>query len=193
MFSLRLIAYGALAIFLLFAPAKTSAEEPVPTQPDHEHLDHHEHAAPAPAQMDHEHHGHHEHAAPGSSKPETPTEKPKKPPARPHADHKNRAATTHAHHSQPANMDHGGTHDAHQGDEAMGMTGFLGPYPMSREGSGTSWLPDSTPHEGVHQTYGDWMVMEHALVNAVYDHQGGPRGGDKTFVCGVIIFLNAST
>jgi len=29
------------------------------------------------------------------------------------------------------------------------MKGFLGPYPMTREGSGTSWLPDSTPHQGV--------------------------------------------
>src|SRR3954447_13865367 len=31
-----------------------------------------------------------------------------------------------------------------------GMVGFLGPYSMSREGSGTSWLPDTTPHEGIH-------------------------------------------
>jgi hypothetical protein len=34
------------------------------------------------------------------------------------------------------------------------MRGFLGSYSMTREGSGTSWLPDATPHEGVHASYG---------------------------------------
>jgi len=38
------------------------------------------------------------------------------------------------------------------GHEAHEMTGFFGPYPMSREGSGTSWQPDSSPMEGIH-----WM------------------------------------
>jgi len=52
------------------------------------------------------------------------------------------------------------------------MRGFLGPYPMQREGSGTSWLPDTTPHFGVHATFGDWQTMYHALFNLVYDHQG---------------------
>src|SRR6266498_3003769 len=193
MFPLRLIACGVLAMPLLLSPVRTLAEESVPTQTDHEHQDHHEHAAPAPAQIDHEHHGQHEHPAPGSSKPETPAEKPRKPSATPHAGRKKPAATTHAHHNKPTDMEHGGTHDVHQGHQTMEMQGFLGPYPMSREGSGTSWLPDSTPHEGVHQTYGDWMLMEHALVNAVYDHQGGPRGGDKAFVGGMIMGMAQRT
>ena len=193
MFPLRLIACGVLAMPLLLSPVRTLAEESVPTQTDHEHHDHHEHAAPAPAQIDHEHHGQHEHPAPGSSKPETPAEKPRKPSATPHAGRKKPAATTHAHHNKPTDMEHGGTHDVHQGHQTMEMQGFLGPYPMSREGSGTSWLPDSTPHEGVHQTYGDWMLMEHALVNAVYDHQGGPRGGDKAFVGGMIMGMAQRT
>jgi hypothetical protein len=193
MVPLRLIAYGALAMLLLLSPVQTLAEEPVLTQTDHEHHDHHEHAAPTPAQMDHEHHGHHEHVAPGPSKPETPAEKPKKSPATPHAGHNKPAATTHVHHNKPTDMEHGGTHDVHQGHHAMEMQGFLGPYPMSREGSGTSWLPDSTPHEGVHQTYGDWMLMEHALVNGVYDHQGGPRGGDKAFLGGMIMGMAQRT
>jgi hypothetical protein len=59
-----------------------------------------------------------------------------------------------------------GMHHDHEG-----MKGFFGPYPMNREASGTSWLPDTTPHEGIHQTYADWMLMEHALVNGVYDNQ----------------------
>ena len=61
----------------------------------------------------------------------------------------------------------------------MDMHGGLGAYPMSREGSGTSWQPDSTPHQGLHYMTGDWMVMVHGYANAVYDHQGGPRGGEK--------------
>ena len=73
---------------------------------------------------------------------------------------------------------HGGMHE---------MRGFLGPYPIQREGSGTSWLPDATPHFGVHATYGDWQTMYHALFNLVYDNQGGPRGGNKTFVNGMFM------
>jgi hypothetical protein len=30
----------------------------------------------------------------------------------------------------------------------MPMTGMYGPYPMTREASGTNWLPDSAPIEG---------------------------------------------
>ena len=67
------------------------------------------------------------------------------------------------------------------------MKAFLGPYPMTREGSGTSWLPDTTPHEGIHATYGDWSVMAHALINGVYDTQGGPRGGEKFFLSGMVM------
>jgi hypothetical protein len=132
--------------------------------------------------MDHEHHEH-QHAAPAPSKPEMTPAKPKKAAVKPHS-----------HHRTPApSKDHTGTHGTHRAHEGMEMKGFLGPYPMSREGSGTSWLPDSTPHEGVHQTYGDWMLMEHALVNGVYDHQGGPRGGDKAFVGGMIMGMAQRT
>ncbi len=31
---------------------------------------------------------------------------------------------------------------------AMPMTGVLGPYPMTREASGTSWQPDAATHQG---------------------------------------------
>ena len=79
-------------------------------------------------------------------------------------------------------------HAGHEGPAHHGgMVGFLGPYSMSREGSGTSWLPDTTPHEGIHGQYGDWMTMWHALFNGVYDHQGGPRGGQKTFASGMVM------
>jgi hypothetical protein len=95
-------------------------------------------------------------------------------------------ARTHAGHAAPATSDqqHAG-HD--MPGHHSGMVGFLGPYSMSREGSGTSWVPDTTPHEGIHGQYGDWMTMWHALFNGVYDHQGGPRGGQKTFANGMVM------
>ena len=75
----------------------------------------------------------------------------------------------------------------HDGAHDMQMKGFFGPYPMIREGSGTSWLPDSTPHDGVHVMAEDWMLMAHGLFNGVYDKQGGPRGGEKGFASGMLM------
>jgi len=70
--------------------------------------------------------------------------------------------------------------DEHQGMK-MDMKALYGPYPMTREASGTSWQPDSTPHEGLHFMKNDWMFMAHGFANVIYDHQGGDRGDDKTF------------
>lgn len=67
------------------------------------------------------------------------------------------------------------------------MTGALGPYPMSREASGTAWQPDVSEHGGIHVMKGDWTFMAHALLNGVYDTQGGPRGDDKAFVSGMVM------
>lgn len=69
----------------------------------------------------------------------------------------------------------------------MTMSAALGSYPMTREVSGTAWQPDSSVHAGVHLAAGEWMVMSHALFDAVYDHQDGPRGGSKTFVAGMLM------
>lgn len=66
-------------------------------------------------------------------------------------------------------------------DHSMAMRGMYGPYPMTREASGTSWQPDATPMEGVHSMNGPWSTMWHGFVNVIYDHQGGPRGDRKTF------------
>jgi hypothetical protein len=87
-----------------------------------------------------------------------------------------------SHESMPG-MDHGAGHAAHE------MKGFLGPYGMGREGSGTSWQPDNSPHEGIHAQYGEWMTMWHALFNGVYDNQGGPRGDTRTFVSGMAMAM----
>jgi hypothetical protein len=89
-------------------------------------------------------------------------------------------------------MDHGNINDGkvsgmdHGGHE---MKGFLGPYGMGREGSGTSWQPDTSPHQGIHAQYGEWMTMWHAMFNGVYDNQGGPRGDTKAFVSGMVMAM----
>jgi hypothetical protein len=115
---------------------------------------------------EHQTHSRHKHAAK------------KKGASNKHQDHQGHTRTMpHDGAHRPAGM-HGGQHQMH---------GFLGPYPIQREGSGTSWLPDTTPHFGVHGAYGDWQTMYHALFNLVYDHQGGPRGGDKTFLSGMFM------
>jgi hypothetical protein len=101
--------------------------------------------------------------------------------AQPHAEHTKPQAqpaqpqASAADHGQMAGMDHGAT------------TGALGPYPMTREASGTGWQPDASEHAGAMSMGGDWMLMGHALLNGVYDWQEGPRGDEKTFVAGMVM------
>src|SRR6185312_10156159 len=64
---------------------------------------------------------------------------------------------------------------------AMRMHGLYGSYPMTRDASGTSWQPDSTPHEGLHIMSDGWAVMVHGFADGIYDRQGGPRGAEKGF------------
>jgi hypothetical protein len=61
------------------------------------------------------------------------------------------------------------------------MKGETGSYSMMRDASGTSWQPDSAPMEGVQDDLWGWSMMVHGYIYGVDDHQGGPRGGDKTF------------
>jgi hypothetical protein len=61
------------------------------------------------------------------------------------------------------------------------MAGQLGGYGMSRDASGTSWQPDSTPMDGVNWQGGGWSGMLHGYADLVYDHQDGPRGATQTF------------
>jgi hypothetical protein len=51
--------------------------------------------------------------------------------------------------------------------------------PMTRMGSGTSWLPDASAMRAWHFTTGAWMLMVHGDAFLQYDHQGGPRGDDQ--------------
>lgn len=86
-------------------------------------------------------------------------------------------------------MMHGG-HDMGampMGHDMQAMSSALGPYPMSRDASGTAWQPDASDHGGVHGEAGGWMLMGHVLLNGVYDWQDGPRGDEKAFVSGMIM------
>jgi hypothetical protein len=134
-------------------------------------------AQQTPAQPDHSQHGagHQHHSAPEPKK-RPPAKKPKAPAKQgAHPAHQVAPRTAHT------------AHDAGAHDQHGGMKGFLGLYDMTREGSGTSWVPDVTPHEGIHGRYGDWTTMWHAHFNLVYDKQGGARGGEKTFVNGMVM------
>ena len=77
-----------------------------------------------------------------------------------------------------AGMDMSGMDMGHGGSM---MAGALGPYSMMRDASGTSWQPDSTPMQGLDWRSGGWTGMLHGYADLVYDHQGGPRGGEETF------------
>jgi hypothetical protein len=95
------------------------------------------------------------------------------------------ASAQHMHHAPPApadsaaHADEGAMAGMDMGD--MPMTGLYGPYPMSREASGTAWQPDAARREGVHLMTGSWMVMLHGYADVVYDDQGGPRGDTKAY------------
>jgi hypothetical protein len=67
------------------------------------------------------------------------------------------------------------------------MTGLYGPYPMSREASGTSWQPDRAGHHGIHAMRGSWMLMLHGMADVVWDHQGGARGDEKIFSSSMVM------
>lgn len=89
-------------------------------------------------------------------------------------------------HSQ---MDHSQMgHDLPAEDSSShAMTAALGPYPMTREASGTAWQPDASEHMGLMSRSGDWTLMAHGVLNLVYDHQSGRRGDDMVFPSGMLM------
>jgi YHS domain-containing protein len=50
---------------------------------------------------------------------------------------------------------------------------------MAREGSGTAWLPDSSPMYALHQQKGAWMLMAHENGFLQYLHESGSRGAGQ--------------
>ncbi len=69
------------------------------------------------------------------------------------------------------------------------MVGIDGRYPMSRESSGTSWQPDSTPLGGYQRMDGPWMTMWGGFANLIEDQQGGPRGDSMVFSNSVLMVM----
>lgn len=51
---------------------------------------------------------------------------------------------------------------------------------MAREGSGTSWRPDSSPMYMLHRQQGPWMLMAHENAFLQYVHESGDRGARQT-------------
>jgi hypothetical protein len=76
--------------------------------------------------------------------------------------------------TEPAQMQH--NHEM-----SHGMPGLI-QSSMSKESSGTSWQPNSTPmqYPMIHIMSEGWMWMIHGDAYLIYDHAGGDRGGDKT-------------
>ncbi len=80
-------------------------------------------------------------------------------------------------------MDMGSTKPSSHGMGSMQMNhpmaGILLTVPMAQEGSGTSWMPAATPTYMYMSHFNNWMLMLHGEIMPRFDHQGGPRGGDK--------------
>ena len=50
---------------------------------------------------------------------------------------------------------------------------------MAREGSGTAWLPDTTPMYAIHWQRGPWQFMAHENAFVQFLHESGDRGDDQ--------------
>jgi hypothetical protein len=100
------------------------------------------------------------------------------------------SATAQDHGHKHPSSDHE-TQSAHEHAHAMGveMRGMFGPYPMTREASGTSWQPEASPMQGVHFSGGDWMFMAHGFAYAIYTDQGGARGDEKVFSPNMLMLM----
>jgi hypothetical protein len=59
------------------------------------------------------------------------------------------------------------------------MSAMSGGIPMTREGSGTSWLPDESPMYAVHRQTHGWTLMAHANAFLQYLKETGDRGSDQ--------------
>ena len=71
--------------------------------------------------------------------------------------------------------------DEHRHEKPAEATRDQGPSRagMSREGSGTSWLPDETPMYVIHKTSGPWMLMVHGNAFVQFLHESGTRGSHQ--------------
>lgn len=64
---------------------------------------------------------------------------------------------------------------------AMEMKGTFGPWRMNREGSGTTWLPESSPMYGRMSERGSWQLMQMGLAVGAWGDTGGKRGESQLY------------
>ncbi len=60
--------------------------------------------------------------------------------------------------------------------------------PPPRDGSGTSWLPASSPMEMIHFNSGEWAFMVHGFANFAYQQESEPRGTSEFFSTNMAMF-----
>src|SRR5882757_2928335 len=90
----------------------------------------------------------------------------------------NRPSHDHAPSVAPATHGAAGEHEHEKMQMEMHSTIDLAD-PMSREGSGTSWLPDSSPMYGRMFMFGDDMLMLHGVIFPRYTNVSTRRGDDR--------------
>jgi hypothetical protein len=120
----------------------------------------------------------------GTAMPMPPPNEPAAEPAPPPVDHSQMDMGQGAE-MPDAPMDHAAM--GHGAGGHADMRGALGPYPSTREASGTAWQPDTSRHSGLMLQAGDWMLMVHGNVDLIVDWQDGPRGDDKIFAAGMLM------
>ena len=70
--------------------------------------------------------------------------------------------------------------DQHQHDAATPEAESAGhDMQTSRDGSGTSWLPDTTPMYAIHWQRGEWQLMAHGNAFVQFLSESGDRGDDQ--------------
>src|SRR5438477_11781618 len=75
-------------------------------------------------------------------------------------------------------QEHEHQHEMHEMEEMAAEPAPIS-LPHSREGSGTSWMPDSSPMYAHHFIAGGWMLMLHYAVALGYDDQWSGRGSRR--------------
>jgi len=83
-----------------------------------------------------------------------------------------------SHHHHGGQKMHAPSHESHEMHMEMHSSVNLA-EPMSREGSGTSWLPDSSPMYGRMFMFGDDMLMLHGAIFPRYTNVSTRRGDDR--------------
>jgi len=87
-------------------------------------------------------------------------------------------------HAAAGEHDHGSTHMSHA---------FSRNLPMTRNGSGTAWLPDNSPMYGYMFHTDKWMYMLHGNLYLRYNKQDllerGTRGGSKFDAPNMVMFM----